>query len=383
VANPEHVEILKRGVKIWNNWRKDNPIIEPDLRGSYFFRADLAGVNLSGANLYRANLGGAKIIKATLYNAFIRGANLKGANLSGADLRRSDLVKAKLMGAVLEGANLMRANLSGTNLGGANLFRARLGGANLLRARLDGVNLIKADLRRTFLREANLSGANLSEALLLGALLLETNLEGTNISNTHIYGISAWNLKLNKETEQSNLIITPYNEPVITVDNLEVAQFVYLLLNNEKIRDVINTITTKAVLILGRFSKKRKDVLDAIREELRKHGYVPILFDFEKPATKDLHETITTLARMVRFIIADITNPKSIPQELTSIVEQLPSLPVKPILRYGAKPWAMFDHIRRYPWVLEIHKYRNLYELLGSLKDKVILDVENKAMELE
>src|SRR5215207_2029801 len=33
-------------------------------------------------------------------------------------------------------------------------------------------------------------------------------------------------------------------EPEITVDNIEVAQFVYLLLHNEKIRDVIDTITS-------------------------------------------------------------------------------------------------------------------------------------------
>jgi len=49
-----------------------------------------------------------------------------------------------------------------------------------------------------------------------------------------------------------NLIITDDNEPTITVDNLEVAQFIYLLLNNQKIRDVIDTITSKVVLILGR-----------------------------------------------------------------------------------------------------------------------------------
>ena len=82
-------------------------------------------------------------------------------------------------------------------------------------------------------------------------------------------------------------------------------------------------------------------------------------------------------------MIADITNPRSIPQELGSIIQELPSLPVKPLLRYGAKPWAMYDHIKRYPWVLEIYKYRNLDDLLGSLEEKVILPAENKAKELE
>ena len=100
-------------------------------------------------------------------------------------------------------------------------------------------------------------------------------------------------------------MITPEDESAIHVDNLEVAQFVYLLLNNDKIRDVIDTIGKKAVLILGRFTTDRKAVLDAIREALRNSGYLPILFDFEKPGTRDTHETIVTLAGMVRFIIAD------------------------------------------------------------------------------
>jgi len=54
------------------------------------------------------------------------------------------------------------------------------------------------------------------------------------------------------------LIITPPNEPEITVDNIEVAQFIYLMLYNQKIRDVIDTITSKVVLILGRFTPERK-----------------------------------------------------------------------------------------------------------------------------
>jgi hypothetical protein len=103
--------------------------------------------------------------------------------------------------------------------------------------------------------------------------------------------------------KQQNLIITPENEPEITVDNVEVAQFVYLLLHNEKIRDVIDTITSKAVLILGRFTEDRKAVLDALREELRQRNYLPVLFDFEKPHSRNTDETITLLARMARVTL--------------------------------------------------------------------------------
>jgi hypothetical protein len=69
----------------------------------------------------------------------------------------------------------------------------------------------------------------------------------------------------------------------------------------------LHTIGKKAVLILGRFTDERKEVLDALREELRKRDYLPILFDFAVPATRDITETVSLLARMARFIIADLT----------------------------------------------------------------------------
>jgi hypothetical protein len=104
--------------------------------------------------------------------------------------------------------------------------------------------------------------------------------------------------------------------PTITVDNIEVAQLIYLMLHNEKIPDVTDALTSKVVLILGRITDERKAVLDALREELRRRNYLPILFDFNVPAARDITETISLLARMARFIIADLTDPSSIPKEL-------------------------------------------------------------------
>ena len=57
------------------------------------------------------------------------------------------------------------------------------------------------------------------------------------------------------------MVITPGNEPTVTVDEIEVAQFIYFILNNQKIRNVIDTITSKVVLILGRFTDARKEML--------------------------------------------------------------------------------------------------------------------------
>src|SRR5262245_48321496 len=74
-------------------------------------------------------------------------------------------------------------------------------------------------------------GGRVSGADLSSARLVDTNLMGANLTGCRVYGMSAWDLNLEGAT-QADLIITPYGQPVITVDNLEVAQFIYLLLNN-------------------------------------------------------------------------------------------------------------------------------------------------------
>jgi hypothetical protein len=109
--------------------------------------------------------------------------------------------------------------------------------------------------------------------------LVDADITNADLTGCRIYGVSAWGLKLSNKTEQRNLIITKRStppEPEITVDDVEVAQFIYLLLNSQKIRKVIDTITSKVVLILGRFTDERKTVLDALRDELRKHNKLPI-----------------------------------------------------------------------------------------------------------
>jgi hypothetical protein len=136
-------------------------------------------------------------------------------------------------------------------------------------------------------------------------------------------------------------------------------------------------------LILGRFVPEQKAVLDALREELRLHNLVPIMFDLEKPATRDTQETITTLARLVRFIIADITDAKGVIEEFTSIVPHLTSVPVQPLLQFGNKPWGMWDQHKRYSWVLPICYYRDIDNLCVSLKKKVIASAEAKANRLQ
>ncbi len=379
MANQQHLNLLKQGTDIWNHWksRQDDKGIKIDLSGADLFedrnpfikvdplnpnirdpdlsRADLNQVNLSGAKfsrawLYRANLSGANLSNANFSMVNLFYASLLVANLSGTNLSNAELVGANLFGADLSGANLSGANLSDANLLQANLSGANLSGANLSGINLSGINLSGAILTRTKListnlNRADLSEADLSDANLQTASLVETNLKKANLTGCSIYGISAWNTRL-EETTQLDLIITKEGEPIITLDNLEVAQFIYLLLNNTKIRDVIDTITSKAVLILGRFTPEHKAVLDALRETLRTHGYLPILFDFEKPSSRDFTETVSILAHLSRFVIVDLTSPNSVPYELGTLVHQC-IVPFQPILLEEQHEFAMLQDLRR------------------------------------
>jgi hypothetical protein len=271
---------------------------------------------------------------------------------------------------------LTEANLSGANLSGAILTEANLSEANLSVANLSKAYLREANLCGAALREANAKGA-----FLVGANLVDTDLTGADVTGCRIFGVSAWRLKLDN-VKQQNLIITHESEPEITVDNIEVAQFVYLLLHNQKIRDVIDTIGKKGVLLLGRFTDKRKAVLDALREELRKRDYVPILFDFAVPATQDITDTVSLLARMARFIIADLTDPSSIPKELEAFVPHL-AVPVQPLLEGSSRPYAMFKDYWKYDWVLPPYQYEGLEPLLATLGERVIAPAEAKVKALE
>ncbi|MCL4490065.1 MAG: pentapeptide repeat-containing protein [Chloroflexi bacterium] len=347
MADARHLAILKQGVGAWNEWRRANPGIFPDLKGENLSRLSLPGIDLRDADLLEANLRTTNLTRANL-----RGAGLIGAELDGADLAEADLSRAFMLEASLHHAHLPRAILRG------------------------------ASLNRVDLSEADLSGADLDGADLFQARMVETDLRGAIVSHCRVYGVAAWGVKL-EGAVQRGLIITPPEDAVITVDDLEVAQFIYLLLNNKRIRDVIDTIARKVVLILGRFTEERKAVLDAIRDELRRRDYLPVLFDFDKPATRDFTETIRILAHLSRFIIADISDPRSIPQELQAVIPDL-AVPVQPLLLTGQMEYGMFADLRgKYGWVLKTVEYRDADELLASLGEKVIAPAVAKAKELE
>src|SRR4051812_24991541 len=231
---------------------------------------------------------------------------------------------------------------------------------------------ILSSIRPIERHRADLSGANLIASVLGNA----------NLTGSHVHGVSAWRLKSDNSTKQKDLIITARDELELTVDNIEVTQFVCLLLHNQRVRDVIDTVTSKAALILGRFTDERKKVLDTLRDELRRRDYLPILFDFEKTRSRNTDETVTLLARMARFVIADISDAKSVLQELRAIVPDIPSVPVQAVILATQEEPGMFDFYRNSRSFLEVHRYDSQDQLIADLSERVIRPAEIKVQEL-
>ena len=321
----EHIRILNEGIQCWNQWRMDNPEVRPIL--------------------YDLNVKPPKL--------HLR--NLKKINFSN--------------------ANLIKANLQEVDLTKANFHEANLGGANLSRATLIDANFCRTDLYKT-----NLSGADLTGANLQGAQIAETNFDRsgdkqTQIVNCKVYGSSAWGIKnLDKaKQEKIRIIYTDgiHEEPYLDVDDLTVAQFLYFVLNNKNLTRLFTATGSSLVLILGRFEEKGKEILTQIRKDLQSKAgnkkYIPIIFDFPIQKTQGYTETVTLLAGLSKFIIADLTNPRSLPQELQAILTTFRT-PLIPIIRSASHGtsrdvYSMFKDFSKFEWVHRVISYSSKRQL--------------------
>lgn len=397
MPNLEHLSILARGQQIWNGWREENPTITPDLSSVDLSSANLRSFDLSFTDLSHAVLSGADLTQADLSNANIQssiadsvilsGANLRFCNLSDARLDRAschsaDFSEATACNVSLVEANLCLTNLRRTHLEGSNLTKCDFSEAEAVETQFTHATLNDATLYRTDLTAANLQHAQVLRADLALSIMVRTELDHANFTNCSVYGVSVWDASLTG-TVQKDLRITPVyrypyvgfstDEPSVTVDDLEVAQFVHLLLRNDRLKSVIDTIGSKGVLILGRFTPERKQVLDVIREKLRSLNFVPMMFDFERPTQRDFTETIKTLAGLSRFIIADITNPKSSPLELQATMPDY-MIPFIPIIEESEEPFSMFRDLKQKygAWVLDVLKYDTPANLMVAFEAAVV-----------
>ena len=85
---------------------------------------------------------------------------------------------------------------------------------------------------------------------------------------------------------------------------------------------------------------------------------------------------------MSSFVIADLSNPKSSPLEAHVIIPNL-AVPFALIIRAGQKPFSMFSALqRKYPWVMDVVKFRTANGLARRLRQDVIDPAERLSARL-
>jgi len=321
----------------WNEWRKSHPTVRPDLRG-----VNLEGANLSGVKLDFARLAEARLSRVRGWQAQLANADLRHANIDAAELNYADLYHA-------------------------NLGFSRLVAANL--------TLVRAD-------RASFRGADLSHAMLNGA-----RLQGADLTGARVAGTSAWGVEIDAGTRQHDLIVDQWVDPledivddtraaieniIVRVDHIEAAHLLYLVSTRGKFKTVIDAMTARVVLLLGNFGSRRKRILNAVRHKLADFGYAPVVFDFAAPVDRDLIETVALIAGLSRFVIADLTRPKSTPLESLLIAPQL-MVPFASIIHQAERPFSMFRSLQaKYDWVLPTWTYRSQIHLIRQLRTAVV-----------
>jgi hypothetical protein len=125
------------------------------------------------------------------------------------------------------------------------------------------------------------------------------------------------------------------------------------------------------VLLLGRFTEGRIEVLNRLREELRKRGYLPIVFNFDKPETKTYTETVRLLAGLAWLVIADISDPRSVPLELQATVPEI-MVPFQFIIQGEEEPFGMLLDL------YQAHEERVLLPIYYSSVDALVAVLEKE-----
>src|SRR5262249_3034496 len=123
--------------------------------------------------------------------------------------------------------------------------------------------------------------------------------------------------------------------------------------------------------------------VEHLREKLRSLGFAPMVFNFDKPETKDFTETVRLLASLSKFVIVDLTTPRSAPLELQATVPQC-MVPFAPIIQQPQEPFSMMVALQnKHDWMLKpVISYLSVERLIEVLEDEVVRPAEAKFNEL-
>ncbi len=153
-------------------------------------------------------------------------------------------------------------------------------------------------------------------------------------------------------------------------------------LSKRTISSVLEEVQKSLVLLLGNFSDPNIERLSLLQAALERRGFHPVIFNFAPPAYADLGETIRLLAGLAGFVVAEMSERRSVAMELQLLAHQL-SVPIVPVIAKDQEPLALFrDFIGKYDWVLPPRVYEDINSLVKNLDEVIIVPAQRKREEL-
>lgn len=165
MANPKHIDVVRKGQGAIDAWRRRNVGIRLDLENAELRDLDLQGADLSLAVLRNTKWEGADLRDAVLSDTLAAGARFSRARLDGIDLSSSDLSKAQFNACDVRLADFSQANLSLTSLCYSDFGGSNFGDADLSRATLRSCQFDRADFTRSRFVETLVGDCDLSQVV--------------------------------------------------------------------------------------------------------------------------------------------------------------------------------------------------------------------------
>lgn len=286
-------------------------------------------------------------------------------------------------GLHLKGVMIHKAFAEGLDIQNSVFEDVYFDDGDFSRSHFANCRFINTKFNKTIFTDADFQGATFVNCNLNRVNLTNANFDVKEICETVIYGISSWDLNVSDDAIQSKLVIEKtydlYSEIIaqgripLMVDNIELAQFIYYLSNHKKMRDTINILNKRGVLLLGKFKDGGLERLYKLRDWFSAQNYLPMIFDFDRPNSLDYTETVVTMSGLSKLVVADLSG-NSVPQELHAILTNF----VKPVVvYYDTSPYSMLKDLKRKNRYFHEIKFDGTAENLLSQLPPVITEAES------
>jgi|GEM_PF-5300156 len=367
----------------------------------YFANADLRGRDLSNdrfedCNFSHANLSGATLNRTTFVDCNMRGVNLDAVtaedvtfdrtNLQYAHLHHVRFARSRFFGGSLQNSNLYKADFTDSELRGV-----QAGWLHATMSHFESVRVTDTHFNEVQFRSVGLAGGTFHGGTFTASLFHEVKMQQSMWRDVDLSRVMLFEVDCHDAVFEfctifglgvCRMIGTPriqrhlnagIGDSKLLVDDLKLGSFLYEIDRDDAVPRLFELLASKLILILGRFLPETKARLDRLHSELRLRDYVPVLVDSELIGTFNATTLVNVVAMCARFVVVDVTNPKTVIAEVDAILKQRP-VPVQPIVLVGEPEPVQFPMARRdgHRQLLPVFEYRDLDDLIEKLDRSVI-----------